>query len=429
MPVNSLDRRKAWTLVVLVFMFMLINFADKAVIGLASVPIMHDLGLDHRQFGLLGSAFFLLFSISGITIGFLANRAGTKTLMLVMSLLWSLTLLPLGVVATFPLLLASRVMLGAAEGPAFPVAVHSVYKWFGDQQRALPTSIVASGAAFGAGVVAPLITWIIVNIGWRAALGTLGSVGLMWAFAWWVLAEEGPLGVRASGAVESATVTTIPYRQLLLSRTALGVYLGGFAAYWIVALNLVWLANYLIKAVDLSAGQAAWVITLPSLLQITLAPSCAQLSQVLTRRGYSSRVARGLLGCLCVICGGVSMMSLPFAGAGALEVVLVGVSFSIGSVMFTLGATLIGEITPAFQRGAMLGVTNSIHTLAGLCAPPVMGLLVDIGADPVAGFRTGYVYAGALVTLLGVLAAILIDPQADLARFQRSRSLECSPST
>src|SRR6266700_1805253 len=63
---------KAWTAVVLVFLFMLINFADKAVIGLASVPIMRDLRLDHRQFGLLGSAFFLLFSVSGVVVGFLA---------------------------------------------------------------------------------------------------------------------------------------------------------------------------------------------------------------------------------------------------------------------------------------------------------------------------------------------------------------------
>jgi hypothetical protein len=62
---TSAQNRKAWTAVVLVFLFMLINFADKAVIGLASVPIMRDLRLDHRQFGLLGSAFFLLFS--GVT--------------------------------------------------------------------------------------------------------------------------------------------------------------------------------------------------------------------------------------------------------------------------------------------------------------------------------------------------------------------------
>ena len=415
------ESRKAWIAVVLVFLFMLINFADKAVIGLASVPIMRDLGLTHRQFGLLGSAFFLLFSLSGVVVGFLANRIGTKVLMLVMGIVWAAALLPMSVAADFRMLLASRVVLGAAEGPAFPVAVHSVYKWFGNQRRALPTSVVASGAAFGTGLVAPLITWIIVHYGWHAAFGTLGGLGLIWACLWLVLAEEGPIDrAAADGATEEHRA---PYRRLLLSRTAIGVFAAGFAAYWIIALNIVWLANYLIKAVHMSATQAGWVITLPSLMQMAFAPLCAYLSMVLSRRGFSSRISRGVLGSICVVIAGVALASVPFAGGGALEIALVGVSCSIGSVIFTLGTTLIGEISPASQRGAMLGITNSIHTLAGLCAPFLMGLLVDIDADPIAGFRTGYVYAGALVAILGALAAVLIDPEADLRNFSRNRTL------
>ena len=415
------ESRKAWIAVVLVFLFMLINFADKAVIGLASVPIMRDLGLTHRQFGLLGSAFFLLFSVSGVVVGFLANRIGTKVLMLVMGIVWAAALLPMSVAADFRMLLASRVVLGAAEGPAFPVAVHSVYKWFGNQRRALPTSVVASGAAFGTGLVAPLITWIIVHYGWHAAFGTLGGIGLIWACLWLVFAEEGPIDRAATdGAAEEHRA---PYRRLLLSRTAIGVFAAGFAAYWIIALNIVWLANYLIKAVHMSATQAGWVITLPSLMQMAFAPLCAYLSMVLSRRGFSSRISRGVLGSICVVIAGVALASVPFAGGGALEIALVGVSCSIGSVIFTLGTTLIGEISPASQRGAMLGITNSIHTLAGLCAPFLMGLLVDIDAVPIAGFRTGYVYAGALVAILGALAAVLIDPEADLRNFSRNRTL------
>jgi MFS family permease len=406
------ENRRAWGTVALVFLFMLINYADKAVVGLASVPIMRDLGLNHRQFGLLGSAFFLLFSLSGIVVGFLANRIGTKGLMLVMGIVWAAALLPVSLASNFKVLLASRVVLGAAEGPAFPVAMHCVYKWFGNQRRALPSSVVASGAAFGTGLVAPLITWIIIHYGWHAAFGTLGCVGLIWACLWLLLAEEGPLDRTAEA--ENAT-QPIPYRRLLFSRTAVGVYLGGFAAYWIIALNIVWLANYLMKAVHMPAAQAAWVIALPSAMQMALAPGCAYLSLILTRRGYSSRISRGLLGATCVILGGISLASVPFAGSGVLEIALVGLSFSIGSVIFTLGTTLIGEISPPSQRGAMLGITNSIHTVAGLCAPFVMGLLVDINADPISGFRTGFLCAGALVTLLGLLAAVLIDPAADLA--------------
>jgi sugar phosphate permease len=408
---------RAWIVVVLVFLFMLINFADKAVIGLSSVPIMQELALSHTRFGMLGSAFFLLFSLSGIVVGFVANRVGTKTLMLVMGVVWAAVMLPASRVSSFAVLLGSRVVLGAAEGPAFPVAMHAVYKWFGNADRALPSSIVASGAAFGAGIIAPVITWVVVSRGWHAAFGILGAAGLAWAGLWLLLAREGPLD-RPLDA-ETGAVPTIPYRRLLLSRTAVGVFIAGFAAYWIIALNLVWLANYLIGALHMSPAGAAWVITLPSIMQMVLAPSLAYASQRLSRLGVSSRGARGLLGTFCVIIAGVSMVSLPFVPMGAPKIFMVGLSFSIGSVIFTLGSTLIGEISPVSQRGAMLGITNSIQTLAGLCAPYTMGLIVDINVNPIEGFRGGFVYAGSFVAALGILAAILIHPERDLMRFRR----------
>ena len=405
----------------MVFLFMLINFADKAVVGLASVPIMRELGLSNTQFGELGSAFFLLFSISGVAVGFLANHVRAKSLMSVMAIVWACALLPISWVSSFGLLLLSRVVLGAAEGPAFPVALHAVYKWFVDRQRALPTSVIACGAAFGTGVIAPVITWIIVHHGWHAAFGALGVTGLAWAGLWFLCAEDGPIDRIAPlpGAAQR-----VPYRRLLSSRTAIGVFLAGFGAYWVIALNIVWLANYLMKGLHMAPFKASWIVALPSVMQMVLAPLLAWLSQLLARRGLSSRASRGLLGALCVISSGLSMICMALLEVGILKVFLIGLGFSIGSVIFTLGSTLIGEISPASQRGAMLGITNSIHTLAGLCAPYVMGLIVDVGANPEAGFRTGYLYAGALVAAAGVLAAVLIHPQADLDRFRRAQGRE-----
>src|SRR5215467_7534236 len=66
--------KEAWLIVALLFLFMLINFADKAVIGIAAVPIMNELQLSPRQFGLLGSSFYLLFAVSAIITGFIVNR-------------------------------------------------------------------------------------------------------------------------------------------------------------------------------------------------------------------------------------------------------------------------------------------------------------------------------------------------------------------
>jgi MFS family permease len=203
-----------------------------------------------------------------------------------------------------------------------------------------------------------------------------------------------------------------------MSRTAVGFYLAGFAAYWIIALNLVWLPHYLIKALGMDPARAAWVIALPSAMQIVLAAGVAYLSQRLSLLGLSSRVARGAVGTLCVVIAGLSMACFPFVGMGPLKIFLVGLACSIGSVIFTLGPALMGEISPASQRGAMLGVSNSIHTLAGVCAPLVMGRIVDVNSNPIGGFRTGYLYVGVFVAALGAVAAILVNPEYDLRRFR-----------
>ena len=168
----------------------------------------------------------------------------------------------------------------------------------------------------------------------------------------------------------------------------------------------------------MSPANAAWVIALPSAMQMTLAPALAYLSQRLSEAGVSSRLARGMIGELCVMVAGVSMACMQFVPLGAVKILLVGLSFSMGGVIFTLGSTLISEISPSAQRGAMLGITNSLHTLAGVCAPFAMGRIVDITLDPAEGFRPGFFYAGCFVLALRLLAALLINPEKDLRRFR-----------
>jgi MFS family permease len=196
--------------------------------------------------------------------------------------------------------------------------------------------------------------------------------------------------------------------------------LAGFAAYSVIALNITWLANYLVKQAHVTLIGAGWTIGFVSLMQIVLVPGFAWLSQLLGGLGVSSRAARGILGAGCVITSGASMIWMAGIQPGLLQDLMIGVSFSIGAAIFPLGAALIGEITPAKQRGAMLGITNSIHTLAGLGAPVAMGHIIDAYASPTTGFRMGFLMNGVMVILFGGAAAVLINPKADLARFTKA---------
>ena len=61
--------KKAWVVIALLFLLTAISNIDKAIIGFASVPIMEELELSPEQWGVVGSVFFLLYSLSAVLGG------------------------------------------------------------------------------------------------------------------------------------------------------------------------------------------------------------------------------------------------------------------------------------------------------------------------------------------------------------------------
>lgn len=404
---------RAWMIVMMLFCFMVINFADKAVLGLAAVPIMRDLHLNHTEFGLIGTSFFVFFSLSAVLVGFLVNRVPTKWVLAAMALSWSLCqlpmILPIGLIA----LVGNRVLLGLGEGPALPVALHAAYKWFPNRRRPLPTSIIALGGAVGVGIAAPGVVYIIVNYSWHAGFAMLGLAGLLWCVAWLWIGHEGPLTAEAF----TTGYTRLPYTMLLTSRSMIGQVMVAFAAYWLLIIAVVWLPAYLTKSAGYTQTEVGWIVTLPALLQIGLIPGGAAFSEWLTRRGFSSRIARGGPACAAVFVAGVLTFALPLLHGSVLAILCTALAFSCGSVMFSLGHVIVAEITPVAQRGAMLAIGNAVVTLAGPIAPVVLGLIVDAGTDAGAGFRNGFMLTGSAVAVVAAIGMILIDPERDRARF------------
>ncbi len=272
----------AWKITFLLFLFMLVNFADKIVVGLAGVPIMKDLKLDAEQFGQLGSSFFLLFSISAIIVGFIVNTVSTRWVLLAMAVIWSVAQFPMVGEVSFATLLVCRIILGAGEGPAFSVATHAIYKWFPDEKRTLPTAILSQGSAFGVILAVPALNWVIVNYSWHHAFGVLGVVGLFWVVAWLALGKEGPL---VSTAAQLADERRIPYLQLLTSRTFIGCVLATFGAYWALSLGLTWFTPFIVQGLGFSQKDAGWVSVLPWVFGATIVLLSGWLSQVMLTQG------------------------------------------------------------------------------------------------------------------------------------------------
>jgi MFS family permease len=405
----------AWTITFLLFLFMLVNFADKIVVGLAGVPIMTELDLAPDQFGLLGSSFFFLFSISAVAIGFLVNRVETRWVLLALALVWALAQFPMVGNVGFTTLLVCRIILGAGEGPAAAVATHAIYKWFPDEKRGLPTAILSQGSAFGVVIAVPALNFIIVGYGWHYAFGALGLVGLLWALAWLMLGREGPLAEIEPSALREAR---IPYAQILLSRTYIGGIAATFGAYWALSLGLTWFTPFLVKGLGFDQQQAGLVSVLPWLFGAIVVVVTGWVSQVMMARGFSTRVARGVLGSAPLVVGGLIFALVPYGGSPALQIALLVIGAGLCGSIYVVCPPMIAEFAPVSQRGALISIFGALYTLAGVIAPFVMGKMVQDAVNPLDGYMLGFTINAAIMIVSGLLGLVMLRPDTERARLQ-----------
>src|ERR1700738_3462921 len=366
----------AWKITFLLFLFMLVNFADKIVVGLAGVPIMTEMKLEPEQFGLLGSSFFFLFSIAAIVVGFIVNRIATRWVLLALAAIWALAQFPMVGTVSFSTLLICRVILGAGEGPAFSVAVHAIYKWFPDEKRALPTAILSQGSAFGIILAVPALNWVIVNYSWHYAFGVLGVVGLMWVVAWLILGEEGPL---VQTATMAAADPRIPYFRLLTSRTFVGCCAATFGAYWALSLGLTWFTPFIVQGL-----------------------------------GFSPQ--RGVLGPAPLIVRGAILAVIPYLEGAGLQIALLVAGSGLCGSIYVVCAPMIGEFTPVSQRGAAIAIYGAIYTLAAIIAPSVMGSMIQRASGLLDGYMTGFTINAVILIVSGLLGLLLLWPDTERAR-------------
>src|SRR5258708_18178442 len=403
----------AWKITFLLFLFMLVNFADKIVVGLGGAPIMDELELQPEQFGLLGSSFFFLFSISAIVVGFIVNRVATRWVLLAMAVIWSLAQFPMVGTVSFTTLLICRIILGAGEGPAFSVAAHAIYKWFPDEKRTLPTAILSQGSAFGVILAVPALNWIIVNHTWHYAFGALGVFGLM------RLAALLPLG-SANPLFQTLTMPPAyprpPYFQLLTSRTFIGCCAATFGAYWALSLGLTWFTPFIIKGLGFSQKDAGLISVLPWVFGAVIVLLAGWISQVMLTRGFSTRGARGVLGAAPLIVGGLILAAMPYVQGAGLQVVLLVFGSGLCGAIYVVCPPMLGEFTPVSQRGAVLAIYAAIYTLAGILAPSVMGSVIQRAGGLLEGYMTGYTINAVVMVASGLLGLLLLWPNTERAR-------------
>jgi MFS family permease len=144
------------------------------------------------------------------------------------------------------------------------------------------------------------------------------------------------------------------------------------------------------------------------------------LSERMMKNGSSSRVARGVLGGLCVVIGGLALLAAPYASNVALKIVLILIGVSLPSVIYPLSPAILSEFTPHGQRGAMLAINSAVGTAAGIIAPFVMGSVVESAVTAAEGYSLGFSICGVVTLVGGVIGLLFLRPEAERARIAQT---------
>ncbi|MCV9993071.1 MFS transporter [Paeniglutamicibacter sp. ZC-3] len=456
--------RRAWIVTSLLVVFQIINFADKAVLGLVADSAIKELGLTAGQFGLIGSAFFFLFAIAAVAVGFLAGKVSTRWILLTMGISWAVLQFPMLFGGGAAVLLVTRILLGGAEGPATPISLQHVHGWFPAKERGFPSSIIAIGSTLGPIIAAPILAGIIAHpaLGWRWAFGFLGIVGLLWSVVWFLVGRDGPYshitGKKAATEAEPAKVPEaavpreqpavakpgasiteradllklVPIRRVLGSRMFIAAVLAGAGCFWAQGFLTTWSPKYLGSVVALSPEMIGLVSTFPWVIGALALLVLGYTSRYLMRRGVTVRWAMGALFGASLLVSGICFTVLPHLhGYAAVTALTLGAGLAM---IYPLAPTAIAFCVASKQRAAIMATLTGLASVGGVIAPAMVGSLMDrAGYIPgpkgvrdsaemasllAQGMNSSFSMIGIYLVVVGVICVLLLNPDRTAERLQ-----------
>jgi ACS family hexuronate transporter-like MFS transporter len=258
-----------------------------------------------------------------------------------------------------------------------------VAEWFPRRERALATGIFNSATAVGTIVSYPLVGWLFLQWGWRAAFVGTGALGLGCLAAWLVFfrsprrhsrltsKELAYIETQDAGDAEQAG-ETLPWRKILASRKAWGFTLAKFMTDPIWWFYIFWLPKYLIEVRHFSIAALALLGTVPWMAAVPGSIGGGWLSGFLLSRGHSVTFARktALLVCALLMPAGILAVFAP-SPWWALAFISVATAAHQGwsANVYTLASDMFGKK----DVGSVVGLGGGAGAVGGMIIAPVAG--------------------------------------------------------
>ena len=171
----------------LAFFATVINYLDRQTLSVIAPVLLGQFGMNSVDYSRVVSAFLLAYTIANGISGPLIDRLGTRSGYALCMLWWSLSsILHVFSQGAFSLGVF-RFLLGIGEAGNWPAGVKVVAEWFPERERALASGFFNSGSTIGAILAPPIIAFIVLQSGWRAAFLLIGALGFVWLGAWFLI--------------------------------------------------------------------------------------------------------------------------------------------------------------------------------------------------------------------------------------------------
>jgi len=390
-----------------------INYIDRGSLAIANTTIRADLGISATRMGILLSTFSLSYAISQLPVGVLLDRFGERRVLGAGMFLWSLTQTATGWVRGFATFIAARVGLAAGEAPFVVSAVKTVNDWFNVRDRATPMGIVNAATTMGQALAPPILTVIMLALGWRGMFMLIGVPGMVLSVAWYAFyrdrkdvslndAEKAQLA--APGAMDNLSrISFSQWLGLFRLRTVWGMMLGFGGINYTAWLYMSWMPNYLEAERHLSVAATGTIAVIPFFCGAVGMLLSGVIADSLIRRGvppiksHRTLLVTGMTG------SAVCTLLVPYIPGAT------GAAFGIGLALFftylagNSGWGLVQAMAPSGVVASVAAIQNFGSFVCASFAPVITGWLLDRTHS----FQLPLVIC-AMVSILGALSYLLI---------------------
>jgi MFS family permease len=362
-------------------MFAIQSAAWGATFGAYLLQFQDDFGWSKLA---ISTAYSVSHVVSGMIApgqGWMIDRFGSRFVMRVGVLMLGVGFILLSQVNSLWLFYAIVLMIGLGVNLAGFITLNTaVANWF-IRKRALALGISSTGIGIG-GLLAPLITWSLVNHGWRPTAFWTGIAVMLIAFPLSNLlrqrpqdhgmlpdgARPGPDGEAPRPLPKSVTTVDFTVREALRDRSFWLVSVGHGMALVSVFAVMVHLVPLLVEAHDWSetSAQAMFAVVSTSMLVGQIAGGF-----------LGDRYNKARISAACMVGHCVALVMMAFADSGiiiAAAATIHGLSWGVrGPLMMAIRADYYGMR----NFGTIMGISSAIIMVGPLLGPALAGGLND----------------------------------------------------